>query len=151
MKLRIEPRGPSFGETMQNGLEDSMKGATLATGALILGGVALGAAAVKSRRIRLKLMGVLHFPLSYLITIGVLLSVAGEFLNFETNTDVVIACWILGVSAIISIIWSILFIKRYVRPKLKEISDAEYASAAAAAHAAQTSPDILYPPGYHPY
>ena len=58
MKLRFEPRTPSFGETMHNGLEQSAKSAVLMTGGLMLGGVALGAAAVKSRRIRLKLMAV---------------------------------------------------------------------------------------------
>lgn len=148
MKLRIEPRGPSFSDTMQDELEGAMKGAVLTTGALVVGGVALGVSAVKSRRTRLKLMGVLHFPFSLIITSGLLLRLAAQFIDFETNADVVIACWILGASAVISIIWSILFIKRYVRPRLKELDDAEYAAAAAAS--AQTGPGIIYPPGYMP-
>lgn len=152
MKLRFETRTPSFGETMHNGLEQSAKSAVLMTGGLMLGGVALGAAAVKSRRIRLKLMAVAHFPISFLIAWMVLLY-ASMRLGSEQGTQALVSAfpWIVLAAVIISLVWSILFIKRYIRPKLKEIGDAEYAAAAAAAHAAQTSPDIIYPPGYHPY
>lgn len=154
MRYRIEPRTPSFGETMQNGVEQSAKSAALITGGLVLGGVALGAAAVKSRRTRLKLMGVLHFPVSFFIASMVLVYPAIRILNAGSregvDTFVSILPWIFLAAAIISIVWSILFIKRYVRPKLEEISDAEYA-AAAAERAAQTGPEIIYPPGYRPY
>lgn len=155
MKLRFEPRTPSFGETMHNGLEQSAKSAVLMTGGLMLGGVALGAAAVKSRRIRLKLMAVAHFPISFLIAWVVLLYASMRIVGVgsEQGTQVLVSAlpWIVLAAVIISLLWSVLFIKRYIRPKLKEIADAEYAAAGAAAHATQTSPDIIYPPGYHPY
>ncbi|MGP2496094.1 hypothetical protein ACTUM0_08435 [Schaalia turicensis] len=154
MRYRIEPRTPSFGETMQNGVEQSAKSAALITGGLVLGGVALGAAAVKSRRTRLKLMGVLHFPVSFFIAWMVLFYPAIRILDVGSeegvDTFVSILPWIFLAAAIISIVWSILFIKRYVRPKLEEINDAEYA-AAATERAAQTGPEIIYPPGYRPY
>lgn len=154
MKLRFEPRTPSFGETMHNGLEQSTKSAVLMTGGLMLGGVALGAAAVKSRRIRLKLMAVVHFPISFLIAWMVLLYASTRIVGVgsEQGTQALVSAlpWIVLAAVIISLLWSILFIKRCIRPKLKEIADAEYAAAAAAAHATQTSPDIIYPPGYHP-
>ncbi|MST63957.1 hypothetical protein [Schaalia hyovaginalis] len=154
MKYRIEPRTPSFSENMQNGLEQSAKSAALMTGGLILGGVALGVGAVRSRRIRLKLMGVAHFPISFFIVSAVLTYVAAWICDVgdpgETEAFALTIPWILLAAVILSIIWSIFFIKRYVRPKLKELDEAEYAAAAAAAASAQTGPGIIYPPGYMP-
>ena len=92
MRYRIEPRTPSFGETMQNGVEQSAKSAALITGGLVLGGVALGAAAVKSRRTRLKLMGVLHFPVSFFIASMVLVYPAIRILNAGSREGVDTFC-----------------------------------------------------------
>lgn len=154
MKYRIEPRTPSFSENMQNGLEQSAKSAALMTGGLILGGVALGVGAVRSRRIRLKLMGAAHFPISFLIISTVLTYVTSWICDVGdpggTEAFASTLPWIILAAAIISIIWSIFFIKRYVRPKLKELDDAEYATAAAAAASTQSGSGIIYPPGYMP-
>lgn len=119
MKLRFEPRTPSFGETMHNGLEQSAKSAVLMTGGLMLGGVALGAAAVKSRRIRLKLMAVAHFPISFLIAWMVLLYASTRIVDVgsEQGTQALVSAlpWIVLAAVIISLLWSILFIKRCIR------------------------------------
>lgn len=150
MDFRIEPSTPSFGESIQNGLEQSAKSAASMTGGLILGGVALGAAAVKSRRTRLKLMGVAHFPVSFIIVGMLFFAVTAQIIlsGSAGGTEVFVSAlpWIFLSAAIVSIIWSILFMKRYIRPKLKEIDDAECAAAAAAT--AQTGHGVILPPGY---
>lgn len=154
MRYRIEPSTPSFGETMQNGLAQSGKDAALITGGLLLGGAALGVAAVKSRRVRLKLMGALHFPASFFIAFAVLVmtAICLSPTDADKGAEIFISAmpWIFLASVIISLIWSTLFIRQYVRPKLREVDEAEY-TAYTAARATPASPEIIYPPGYRPY
>lgn len=145
---------------ISNNFQNDVSGiakSTLIGGAVVTAGaIGLGVAAAKNRRLRLKLAGILHFlvafPLATLLLLMPFLAWVLSSPQWRTQDsqalDGGIGLLITFVALVISIMWTLLFVKKVIRPRLAKIDEEE---AFAAAQAQSQTSGIIYPPGYRPY
>lgn len=109
---------------MQDEMGKTAKTSLIAGAAITAGAIGLGVAATKSKRIRLKLMGFLHFPVALIISFAALILITFKYIYplKSTSADTIysVSYWVLLASAVIAIIWTLIFVKKYVKPRLKK-------------------------------
>lgn len=143
----------------QNDVSGIVKSTLIGGAVTTAGAIGLGVAAAKNRRLRLKLAGLLHFlvafPVATMLLFVPLVGYLSSLSESSIQDDRAFFGWISSLTIFIvfigfniSIMWTLLFVKKFVRPRLAKIDEEE---AFAAAQAQSQTSGIIYPPGYRPY
>lgn len=121
-----------IGRNFDNDMAAGMRNGVVGTAALGAGAVAVGVAATKNLRFRYKLQAFLHFPFAFIVSglifVNVAIRLVSEPEGYSTEArsayDERLAAAMLislAISALVSIIWSIIYIQKRTKPKLRRL------------------------------